>query len=263
MKMMNYSLHLLILGLYFGLLAPKLSSASDSQVYELRIYVTNEGKLDALLARFRDHTCRLFEKHGIVNIGYWTPIEETDGSKNTLLYIIAHQSRESATSSWKSFGSDPEWQTARKASEAAGKILAKPPESIFMTTTEYSPPLKITTSDASRVFEMRTYTSALGKLESLHQRFKTHTMSLFTKHGMNHLAYWTPMDQAKGAGSKLIYILSHPSHEAGLAGFTAFRQDPQWIAAKADSEKNGALTLPQPMGVKSVYLKAVDFSPIH
>lgn len=261
--MMNCSLHLLILGLYFGLLSPKPASATDSQVYELRIYVTNEGKLDTLLARFRDHTCRLFEKHGIVNIGYWTPIEETDGSKNTLIYIIAHQSRESATSNWKSFSSDPEWQTARKASEAAGKILAKPPESIFMTTTEYSPPPKITTSDASRVFEMRTYTSAQGKLESLHQRFKTHTISLFTKHGMNHLAYWTPMDQAKGAESKLIYILSHPSQEAGLAAFTAFRQDPQWIAAKADSEKNGALTLPQPAGVKSVYLKAVDFSPIH
>jgi hypothetical protein len=110
---------------------------------------------------------------------------------------------------------------------------------------------------------MRTYTTAPGKLESLHERFKTHTISLFTKHGMSHLAYWTPVDEAKGAGSKLIYILAHLSKEAGLAAFTAFRKDPQWVAAKADSEKNGSLTLPQPAGVKSVYLKAVDFSPIH
>jgi len=261
--MINRILHLLSLALFFGILSPELSGAADSQVYELRIYVTNEGKLDALLARFRDHTCRLFEKHGIVNIGYWTPIEEKDGSKNTLIYIVAHQSRESAISSWKSFSSDPEWQTARKASEASGKILAKPPESILMTATEYSPLPKLTTSETPRVFEMRTYTTAPGKLESLHQRFKTHTISLFTKHGMSHLAYWTPVDEAKGAGSKLIYILAHLSKEAGLAAFTAFRKDPQWVAAKADSEKNGSLTLPQPAGVKSVYLKAVDFSPIH
>jgi hypothetical protein len=261
-QMMNPLFRLLIVALLFGLISPKLAQAADSKVYELRIYVTNEGKLDALLIRFRDHTCKLFEKHGIENIGYWTPIEEADGSKNTLLYMVAHESREAAISNWQSFGSDPEWKTVRKDSEVAGKILAKAPESIFMTTTEYSPPLKITTSDTPRVFEMRTYTTATGKLESLHQRFKTHTISLFTKHGMSHLAYWTPMDEAKGANSKLIYILSHPSQEAGVAAFQAFRKDPLWITAKADSEKNGSLTLPQPDGVKSVYLKAVNFSPI-
>ena len=239
-----------------------LAQAADSKVYELRIYVTNEGKLDALLMRFRDHTCKLFAKHGIENIGYWTPIEEADGSKNTLLYIVAHQSREAAISSWQSFASDPEWKTVQKDSEVAGKILAKAPESIFMTTTKFSPPLKITTSDTPRVFEMRTYTTAPGKLESLHQRFKTHTISLFTKHGMSHLAYWTPLDAGKGANSKLIYILSHPSQEAGLAAFQAFRKDPLWLTAKADSEKNGSLILPLPNGVKSIYLKAANFSPI-
>lgn len=260
--MINRILHLLLPFIVLACAMPALCHAADAKVYELRIYVTNEGKLDSLLARFRDHTCRLFEKHGMVNIGYWTPIEETDGSKNTLIYIVAHHSRESAISNWKSFSSDPEWQAARKASEAAGKILAKPPESILMTATEYSPLPKITTSETPRVFEIRTYTTAPGKLESLHQRFKTHTISLFTKHGMSHLAYWTPVDKAKGAGTKLIYILSHPSKKSGLAAFTAFRKDPLWVAAKADSEKNGSLTLPQPEGVKSVYLKAVDFSPI-
>jgi hypothetical protein len=261
-EIMNQLILFLLAALGFGFLQPTQSQAADSKVYELRIYTTNEGKLDALLARFRDHTFKLFEKHGIENIGYWTPVEEADGAKNTLIYIVAHTSRETATASWKSFGADPDWQTARKASEKAGKILAKAPESIFMAATEYSPLPKIAISATPRVFEMRTYNTEAGKLDALHARFKNHTMALFSKHGMSHLAYWVPTDQAKGAETKLIYILSHATKEAGLASFTAFRQDPDWIAAKTESEKNGSLTLPQPEGVKSVYMQATDFSPI-
>lgn len=237
-------------------------SHADDRVYELRTYVTNEGKLKDLLARFRDHTCRLFEKHGIQNIGYWVPIEKADGADNTLIYVVAHPSREAAKAAWKSFGSDPEWQAARQASEAGGKILAQPPGSVFMSVTDYSPPVKTEVGQQPRVFEIRTYTTPEGKLADLHARFKNHTLKLFTKHGMNHIAYWTPTDEDKGASNQLIYILSHPSKEAGLASFTAFRADPDWISAKSESEKNGSLTLPQPEGVKSVYLQATDFSPI-
>jgi len=78
-----------------------------------------------LLARFRDHTCKIFENHGIENIGYWIPVDKENGSENTLIYVIRHKSREGAKDSWKAFGADPEWQKAQKASEANGKILAK------------------------------------------------------------------------------------------------------------------------------------------
>lgn len=239
-----------------------VAAAPEERIYELRIYTTNEGKLDALLSRFRDHTCKLFEKHGIENIGYWVPLEKADGADTTLIYVIAHKSRDAAKASWKAFGADPEWQAARKASEEGGKILAKAPESIFMTPTEYSPMLKVGPGAGPRVFEMRTYTTPPGKLDALHARFKNHTMALFSKHGMEHLAYWVPVDADKGAGTKLIYILAHASKEAGLAAFTAFRADPEWIKAKGESEKDGSLTVPQPEGVKSVYMKAVDFSPV-
>ena len=90
-------------------------------------------------------------------------------------------------------------------------------------------------------------------------------MKLFSKHGMSHLAYWVPVDANKGAGTKLIYILAHASKEAGIASFTAFRADPDWVKAKAASEEasGGPLTIqPQAAGVKSVYMKATDFSPI-
>ena len=99
--------------------------------------------------------------------------------------------------------------------------------------------------------------------DALLARFRDHTMKLFTKHGMSHLAYWTPVDADKGAGTKLIYILAHDSKEAGLASFEAFRADPDWIKAKTESEKDGSLTIePRSEGVKSVYMTATDFSPI-
>ncbi|TDU70623.1 NIPSNAP protein [Prosthecobacter fusiformis] len=238
------------------------AETAPAEVYELRVYTANEGKLDTLLARFRDHTCRLFEKHGITNIGYWVPINKEDGADTTLIYILKHKSIEGAKEAFAAFGKDPEWQAARKASEENGKILAKPPESLFLSTTDYSPPVKTGVGDGERVFELRTYTTHPGKLDALHSRFKNHTMKLFSKHGMSHVAYWTPAPEQKDAGIKLIYILSHASPEAGLASFTAFRADPVWIAAKGESEKDGSLTIPQPDGVKSVYMRATDFSPI-
>ena len=87
-----------------GLATP--ASAADSPVYELRIYTCNEGKLPDLLKRFRDHTCKLFEKHGMTNIGYWVPVEKADGADNTLIYIVSHRSRDAAKESWKAFGAD-------------------------------------------------------------------------------------------------------------------------------------------------------------
>ena len=266
---MTRAIFLSLFAAVFGVL-PSFTQAADaapapSPVYELRIYTCNEGKLDALLARFRDHTCRLFEKYGIKNIGYWVPVDKENGSETTLYYVLEHKSREAAKESFAAFGKDPEWQAARKASEEGGKILAKPPESIFMTPTDYSPAPTLTKADPPRAFELRTYTTPEGKLDALHARFRDHTMKLFAKHGMTNFSYWTPMDKDKGAGTKLIYILIHGSKDAGLASFKAFREDPEWIRAKAASEQanGGPLTIqPQAEGVKSIYMRATDFSPV-
>jgi hypothetical protein len=115
------------------------SSSSSTTVYELRIYHTYEGKLDDLLRRFRDHTTKLFEKHGIKNVAYWTPTDEPLKGK-TLVYILAHPSREAATANWKAFQNDPEWQSVRDKSEAAGKIVEKV-DSTFLVMTDFSPKL--------------------------------------------------------------------------------------------------------------------------
>ena len=100
-----------------------LGQIAFGAVYELRTYVTNPGKLDNLNARFRDHTVDLFKKHGIESVGYWVP---TDGesSKNTLIYVIKHESRDAAKASWKAFVSDPAWKKVARESQVDGKILA-------------------------------------------------------------------------------------------------------------------------------------------
>lgn len=107
------------------------------RLFEMRIYTANEGKLDALNARFRDHTNRLFVKHGMALVGYWTPTEGPE-AKNTLIYILAYPSREAREKSWDAFRKDPDWIAARDASEKDGKILEKV-ETKFLAPTDYSP----------------------------------------------------------------------------------------------------------------------------
>ena len=108
-----------------------------AKVYEMRTYTAVDGKFDAVNARFRDHTLRLFEKHGMKNVGYWTP-SEGPLVGTTLIYVLEHESREAARKSWAAFSADPDWQKAKAASEANGRIVAKT-ESVFLTATDYSP----------------------------------------------------------------------------------------------------------------------------
>lgn len=121
----------------------KASRASEPRVFELRIYKTPPGRLANLNARFRDHTMKLFAKHGMSNIAYWTPMDEKHGKENTLIYILAHKSREAAAESFNAFRKDENWIAARKASEErAGGSLTQATNgvtSIFMTPTDYSP----------------------------------------------------------------------------------------------------------------------------
>jgi heme-degrading monooxygenase HmoA len=106
----------------------------SSPVYEMRTYTTNEGKFDALLTRFSDHTMALFEKHGMENVAYWVPLEQPD----TLIYVLEHQSRAAAVESWKAFSADPEWQAVYQASIADGRLVNNV-VSVFMVKTDFSP----------------------------------------------------------------------------------------------------------------------------
>jgi hypothetical protein len=115
---------------------PKGSTA----VYELRVYHAAPGKLGELLARFRDHTVKLFDRHGLKSIAYWTPVDEPQKS-NTLIYMLQHPSREEAAANWKSFQDDPEWKSVKEKSEANGKLTEKI-DSTFLVLTDFSPTLR-------------------------------------------------------------------------------------------------------------------------
>ena len=117
----------------------RASQPASSHVYELRTYTANAGKLDALNARFRDNTVRIFNRHHMKSVGYWMPTDPEKGAGTTLIYILEHASREEAKKNWAEFNADPEWQKVRTESEANGKILEKSPDSVFMNATDYSP----------------------------------------------------------------------------------------------------------------------------
>lgn len=136
---LNYSMKKIIcaVGIVVCALLPWVQVQADepSPVYELRVYTTHPGKMPDLLTRFKNHTCKLFERHGMVNVGYWQSLEQKEGDK--LYYILKHESRSAAEASWKAFGADPEWIKVRATSEAKGAIVLGV-ESKFLTSTDFS-----------------------------------------------------------------------------------------------------------------------------
>jgi hypothetical protein len=142
MKKYILPLALLTVGLGFGFwfgqgsATEAAAAAAKNRVFEMRTYTTNEGKLPDLEKRFREHTTKIFKKHGMTNIGYWVP-QDSPKKENTLIYIIAHKDRDAAKKSWDDFRNDPEWKEVAKASEVNGKIVSKV-ESVFMDPTDYS-----------------------------------------------------------------------------------------------------------------------------
>jgi hypothetical protein len=242
-----------------ALAATAPAAEKDTRVYQMRVYYAAPGKLDALHDRFKNHTLKLFEKHGISNIAYFTPIENKD---NKLIYFVSAPSKEAFQKSFAAFAADPDWKKAFTESEKDGKLVDKV-ETRFLSATDYSPALKLGESNAARVFELRTYTATKGNLGNLNDRFKDHTIKLFEKHGMNNIVYWNVLKGEKDDDKMLIYLLSHKSKDDGLKSFDTFRKDPDWVAAREASEKKGGGSLTEAKGgVVSEYLKPTNYSPI-
>ena len=113
------------------------AEAQGQKVFELRTYTAPEGRLDDLLARFRNDTLRIFEKHGMHNVGYWVPAD-APASGNTLIYVLAHDSRDAAAKSWAAFREDPEWRAVAERTQANGPIVAQV-QSVYLEATDFSP----------------------------------------------------------------------------------------------------------------------------
>lgn len=228
-----------------------LSSSAEERVYELRTYTTNEGKLDNLHARFRDNTMRIFERHGIENHVYWTPVGE--GKDNTLVYIISHASNDAAKESWNGFREDAEWKKVAAESEKDGKILSKRPDAVYMEPTDFSPQ-NFESADEPRLFELRTYTTAEGRLPALLKRFRDGELKLFEKQGMTNVAYFTP----QGTPNTLIYVVAHKDEDAMKKSWEGFRSDKEWQQLWENSTKDGKIVIK----VDRQILRPVDYSPL-
>ena len=229
------------------------STPDEPGIYELRIYYAAEGKLDDLLARFRNHTMALFEKHGLKNIGYWVPEENTD---NALIYMLGFPDRQAADASWKAFIADPDWNAAYEASIVNGKLVDSI-QNVFLQPTDYSP--KLTLGDhGPRVFELRTYYTNEGKLGNLHNRFSDHTMEIFESHNMSNIAYFNLDSDQDGNENTLLYFITHADHATADANWKAFIEDPKWKVAYEASIVDGNLV----NRLTSLYMQPTDFSPL-
>ncbi|MCP9761839.1 NIPSNAP family protein [Lacihabitans soyangensis] len=225
-----------------------------SKYYELRVYYCHPGKLPNLITRFTDHTTKLFEKHGMENIGYWTP---TTADNNVLYYVLGYPSKEARDASWKAFGADPEWKEVAKKSEESGKIVAKV-ESKFMTLhPELTKKIKFQQANPERLFEMRTYYCLPGRYPNIVARFRDHTRKLFEKHGMENVMYFETIEK-DGGQATLLYFLAHKDADAAKKSWDGFRADPNWIKVRDASEESGKIV----EKVESVFMKPAGFSRI-
>ncbi|MEP7324298.1 MAG: NIPSNAP family protein [Saprospiraceae bacterium] len=225
---------------------------TDTRVFELRIYHCEDNKLPDLIARFQNHTTKLFERHGMENIGYWLP---TAADNNSLYYILAYPTMAARDSAWKHFGNDEEWKKVRAESEVNGKIV-KSVETLFLNAEDFSPKVTSSVKSPERVFELRTYTCLPDQLPKLESRFRDFTLKLFKKHGMTNIAYWKTIEKNPTDQSKLVYILAHESEAAAKKSFDAFRLDKDWIAARDQSEANGKIV----DHLESIFMKPLSFS---
>lgn len=244
----------LLILLLFTLALPAPAQNKDSRYFEMRTYHCNDNKRPDLIKRFKDHTIRLLEKHGIENIAYFIP---TDESNNSLTFILGYPDKASRDVRFNKFANDPEWLVAKKESEANGPLVSKV-DQVFMTVApELSPKIKKSSGKGERIFELRTYYCFPGKVGNINARFRDHTRKLFEKHGMTNIAYWFT-SESDGTQSKLVYLLGHKDEKSAKASFDSFRNDPEWIKVRDASEANGKIV----ERVESRYLKALDFSSI-
>lgn len=265
MKIGLHSIGILALGLCFACGGPekKQAPASEAPVasteetttafFEMRTYYCHPGKLDDLLTRFEDHTMALFEKHGMVNLGYWVPVE---GDGNTLVYLLGYPDKASRDASWEAFMNDPVWQSVWADSKKDGPVVDSL-ENRFLSYTDYSP--KWQTGDfGPRLFSLRTYYTHPGKLEALHARFRDHTLDIFENNGMTNVGYFNLDPSEAGADATLMYFITFPDTAARRSSWEAFGQDPAWKQAYEASTREGPLV----DSITAQLLVATDFSPL-
>jgi hypothetical protein len=227
----------------------------EGPVYELRIYKANQDRFEHLITRFREYTDRIFARHNMEALGYWAPTDGTTRQKRRVVYVLKHPSRYAAYANWTHFTNDREWQKVLDMPTFRG-LLAEKPTSIFMTETEYSDSFVTSNDKADSVFELRFYKCNEGKLDALNARFRDSVISLFEKHKLADVGYWTPFVPPENQNT-LIYMLQHESREQAAANWKALLNDPKWKPVARDFQENGGLLERPP---ERIFLRPLDIS---
>lgn len=230
-----------------------VAQTPDKPLYEIRTYHCNEGKRPDLIARFQNHTTRIFEKHGMENIGYWLSTKEP----NDLIYILAFPNKTARDAAWQDFLADDEWKAVYAKSITNGNLV-KSIDSEFLTlNSELTDEIKTNSGLESPVFELRTYYCFPDKFPNIVARFRDYTRALFEKHGMVNVAYFQTVKTDRSQ-PELTYIIAHKNADAAKASWSAFGNDPEWKRVAEESQVDGKIV----EKVVSVYMTALPFSDI-
>lgn len=194
----------------------------------------------------------LFRRHGLSLNGFWVP-SSASRDLGDLLYLLSFESSTHRERAWAGFRADPAWQRELELSAREGDMVREI-RSHLLEPTDYSP--RSVTKGGHMIFQLRRYTAAPGKAEALNARFRDHTRFIFARHGIDVIGYWTPVEPTDETGD-LVYIVQFPDEAAMEAAWASFRADPEWIAAKAESERDGSLT----SKVENDIMTPTDYSP--
>ena len=240
--------------------ATDLGPPDAKPFYDLQVITAKPGKLEQVHEWFRQHQQDVLAKHGATNVAYLVPVGENP--ENKLLCLHKFPSLPAMLEFSRALKADPLWAPLDTSSKDPD-VLAEKVELMGFTTTDYSPEFTPEKALKPRVFELRTYTCpSRDHLALLHERFRSHTVKLFAKQGMQNLVYWQPQD-LEDSDRKLVYLLAHESQAAAKKSFAAFRGDPDWLAAKqASEEKAGGSLTEKENGVVSEFFTATDYSPL-
>jgi hypothetical protein len=235
-------------------------ASHPAAAYEWHTIVAAPGQLDAVHVRLRDVVLPALGRKGLGCVGVFAPAGEN--LEGLVHLVVSSGGNGGQPTAGELLANDAEWQALLAGSD--GKpALATQRSMQRLRTTAWSPLPDAGPQATPRMFELRTYTSPdAAKRVALLRRFESHTMKLFAKHGMTNVIYWTP-DGGPDADTKIVYLLAHDSTAAAKESFAAFRQDPDWIAAKTASEAaaGGSLTTKE-KGVVSEFLSPAAYSPL-
>ncbi len=223
-------------------------------IYELRTYEILPGQAAVLHERFASSVLGNFEKHGMQNVGYWSPL--IGEFSNQLIYMLGFESLAHRERAWATYQQDPDVQASRREADEKHGPQVKRITNMLLQPTPYSPPIGGGEGSAA-VCELRIYDTLPGKAQPLHDRFANVTSRLFEKHGMTNVGYWTPV--VGGYSNQLYYMLGFEDLAQREKAWASFQQDPEWQAAsRATSEQHGVVL----EKLTNVMLRPTPYSPL-